>query len=69
MQLIRLDSNPNTKPDEYPDNHPQVEYSMEQIEDIIPEASTVKVGFRMGGAKLRFYFDGFRKGLNPSYAL
>ncbi|QWG14476.1 hypothetical protein KMZ29_07350 [Bradyrhizobium sediminis] len=45
MILIRLDSKPNPKPDEYPDDHRQVEYGVEQITDSLPEASRVKVAF------------------------
>jgi hypothetical protein len=54
MDLIRLDSNPHPNPDEYPDDHQQTEYGIENIEDSIPEASMVKVAFgRFGRGKER----------------
>ena len=45
MILVRLDSNPNPKPDEYPDDHRQAEFGMENIEDNDPQDSRVKVAF------------------------
>jgi hypothetical protein len=33
MDLIRLDSNPHPKPDEYPEDHRQTEYLVENIVD------------------------------------
>jgi hypothetical protein len=54
MILVRLDSNPNPKPDEYPNDHRQVGYGAEQIQDSSPEDSMVKVAFpRFGRGKDR----------------
>jgi hypothetical protein len=49
MQLIRLDSNPNPNPDEYPNDHRQTESGVEKVEDHFPETSTVKVAFNRFG--------------------
>lgn len=35
MHLIRLDSNPNPKPDEFPDDHFQTEYGLTVPEDVV----------------------------------
>jgi hypothetical protein len=45
MILVRLDSNPNPKPDEYPDDHRQVQNGTEQMQDSVPEASMLTVAF------------------------
>jgi hypothetical protein len=45
MILVRLDSNPNPKPDEDPDDHRQVQYRIEQMKDPLAEASMLKVAF------------------------
>jgi hypothetical protein len=54
MILVRLDSKPNPKPDEYPDDHRQAEFSVQQIEDSSPEGSMIRVAFpRFGRGKDR----------------
>jgi hypothetical protein len=49
MILVRLDSNPNPKPDEYPDEHRQAEFGVEQMKDSSPESSMVRVVFSRFG--------------------
>jgi hypothetical protein len=49
MDLIRLDSNPNPNPDEFPDNHQQTEYGIEKIGDHFPESSKLRVNFHRFG--------------------
>jgi hypothetical protein len=44
MDLIRLDSNPNPKPDEYPNDHRQTEFRVEIVDDD-PEYPTLRVPF------------------------
>jgi hypothetical protein len=50
VDLIRLDSNPNPDPDEYPDEHRQNEYRINNLQDdIIPEDSKLRVVFSRFG--------------------
>jgi hypothetical protein len=54
MDLIRLDSNPNPKSGEYPDDHRQTQYLIEKVEDSEPKGSAVKVPFgRFGRGEQR----------------
>jgi hypothetical protein len=54
MELIRVDSNPNPKPDEHPTERRQTEHDIDNIDDHFPEASTVKMVFgRFGHGEQR----------------
>jgi hypothetical protein len=54
MRLIRRDSNPNPKEDEYPDDHQQTEFRIDKNEDIISDVSTLTVEFpRFGRGQQR----------------
>ena len=54
MDLIRLDSNPNPNPDEFPDDHRQCEYGVSQIEDHFAEDAKLRVSFpRFGRGQQR----------------
>jgi len=45
MDLIRLDSNPHPDPDQFPDDHYQTEFGIEQVEDPFPEGALLRVRF------------------------
>ena len=50
MHLIRLDSNPNPNPDEWPDDHCQTEHRIEKTEDeSFPDDARARVYFRRFG--------------------
>lgn len=50
MDLIRLDSNPNPKPDKFPNDHRQTEYAMyKKVEDHFPEEAKLRVNFSRFG--------------------
>ena len=54
MDLIRLDSTPNTNPDDMPDDFRQTQYLVQKVEDSEPEGSAVKVPFgRFGRGEQR----------------
>jgi hypothetical protein len=49
MDLIRLDSNPNPNPDEYPNEHRQTEFEIHNLEDDFPEGSKLRINFNRFG--------------------
>lgn len=51
MNLVRRDSNPHPKEDEWPDDHVQTSFAIEQIEDDFPvdESSKVRIPFNRFG--------------------